>query len=50
MTGRTFEIVRGTVLLVIAVGFIGWVFIRCLKRSDDPAALGVPYKRNRGDS
>ncbi len=39
MTGRTFEIVRGTVLLVIAVGFIGWVFIRCLKRSDDPARL-----------
>ena len=39
MTGRTFEIVRGTVMLVIALGFIGWVFVRCLKRSDDPARL-----------
>ena len=39
MTGRTFDIVRGIVLLVIALGFIGWVFVRCLKRSDDPARL-----------
>jgi tetratricopeptide (TPR) repeat protein len=39
MTGRTYEIVRGTVLLVIALGFIGWVLVRCLKRSDDPARL-----------
>jgi tetratricopeptide (TPR) repeat protein len=39
MTGRTFEIVRGTMLLAIALGFIGWFFVRCLKRSDDPARL-----------
>jgi tetratricopeptide (TPR) repeat protein len=39
MTGRTFDIVRGIVLLVIALGGLGWFFIRCLKRSDDPARL-----------
>jgi tetratricopeptide (TPR) repeat protein len=39
MTGRTFDIVRGTVLLVVALGFIGWFLVRCLKRSDDPARL-----------
>ena len=39
MTGRTFDIVRGIVMLVVAIGFIGWAFVRCLKRSDDPARL-----------
>jgi tetratricopeptide (TPR) repeat protein len=39
MTGRTYEIVRGTVLLVIALGFIGWVMVRWLKCTDDPARL-----------
>ena len=39
MTHRTYEIVRGTVLLVIALSFIGWVMVRWLKRSDDPARL-----------
>src|SRR5512140_2344432 len=39
MTGGTFEIVRGIVLLVVALGFIGWVLVRSLKRSDDPARL-----------
>jgi len=39
MTGRTFDIVRGIVLLVVALGFIGWFLVRCLKRSDDPARL-----------
>jgi tetratricopeptide (TPR) repeat protein len=39
MTDRTFHIIRGIVLLVVALGFIGWLFVRCLKRSDDPARL-----------
>ena len=39
MTGRTYEIVRGIVLLLIAFSFLGWFFVRCLKRSDDPARL-----------
>jgi tetratricopeptide (TPR) repeat protein len=39
MTHRTFEIVRGTVLLAFALGAIGWFLVRCLKRSDDPARL-----------
>ena len=39
MTPHTYEIVRGTVLLTIALGAIGWFMIRCLKRSEDPARL-----------
>jgi tetratricopeptide (TPR) repeat protein len=39
MTHSTFEIVRGTVLLAIALSAIGWFMVRCLKRSDDPARL-----------
>ena len=39
MTHRTFEIVRGIVLLVIALSAIGWFMFRCLKRTDDPARL-----------
>jgi tetratricopeptide (TPR) repeat protein len=39
MTHRTFEIVRGIVLLAIALSAIGWFLWRCLKRSDDPARL-----------
>jgi tetratricopeptide (TPR) repeat protein len=39
MTHRTFEIIRGTVLLAIALSAIGWWMVRCLKRSDDPARL-----------
>jgi tetratricopeptide (TPR) repeat protein len=39
MTDRTYHIVRGIVLLVIALSFFGWVLVRCLKRSDDPARL-----------
>ena len=39
MTHRTYEIVRGTVLLVIALSIMGWFLVRCLKRSEDPARL-----------
>jgi tetratricopeptide (TPR) repeat protein len=39
MTHHTFEIVRGTVLLAIALSAIGWFMWRCLKRSDDPSRL-----------
>ena len=39
MSFRTFEIVRGIVLLAIALGAIGWFFYWCLKRSEDPARL-----------
>ncbi|MGO8931559.1 MAG: outer membrane protein assembly factor BamD [Limisphaerales bacterium] len=39
MTHRTYEIVRGTVLLAITLGAVGWCMWRCLKRSDDPARL-----------
>lgn len=39
MTHRTFEIVRGIVLMVIALSAIGWFMFRCLKRTDDPARL-----------
>ena len=39
MTGRTFEIVRGSVLLVVALGAIGWFLVSWLKRSEDPARL-----------
>ena len=39
MTHRTYEIVRGTVLLALALSAVGWCMVRCLKRSDDPARL-----------
>jgi len=39
MTHRTYEIVRGTFFLVMALSAIGWFMVRCLKRSDDPAQL-----------
>jgi tetratricopeptide (TPR) repeat protein len=39
MTGSTFHIVLRVALTVIALGFIAWFLVRCLKRSDDPARL-----------
>jgi tetratricopeptide (TPR) repeat protein len=39
MTSRTYEIVRGTVLLVIALSAIGWFLVWCLRRSEDPPRL-----------
>jgi tetratricopeptide (TPR) repeat protein len=39
MAHSTYHIVRGIVLLVIALSFFGWVLVRCLKRSEDPARL-----------
>ena len=39
MTDRTYNIVRGIVLLAIALSFFGWVLIRCLKRSGEPRKL-----------
>ena len=39
MTPVTYAIVRGTVLLALALGAVGWFMVRCLKRSDDPARL-----------
>ena len=35
----TYHIIRGAVLLIIAIGLIGWVVVRALKRSDDPRRL-----------
>src|SRR5208282_4701745 len=39
MTHRTYEIVRGTIILALALSAVGWYLVRCLKRSDDPARL-----------
>ncbi len=39
MTHSALEIVFGIIALAIATGFIGWLLLRCLKRSDDPARL-----------
>ena len=39
MTPVTYAIVRGTVLLALALSAVGWFMVRCLKRSDDPARL-----------
>ena len=39
MTHPTYEIVRGTVLLAVALSAVGWFMVRCLKRTDDPARL-----------
>ena len=30
----TYHLIQGSVLLVIMVGFVGWVFFRALKRSE----------------
>jgi tetratricopeptide (TPR) repeat protein len=35
----TYHIIRGTGLLIIAIGFLGWVVVRALKRSEDPPLL-----------
>jgi TolA-binding protein len=34
-----YHVIRGTIILIVAVTFIGWLFIRALKRSEDPARL-----------
>jgi tetratricopeptide (TPR) repeat protein len=39
MTPRTYEIIRGTLLLVVALSAVGWFMFRWLKRSEDPARL-----------
>jgi len=39
MTPVTYQMVRGTVLLALALCAVGWFMVRCLKRSDDPARL-----------
>ena len=39
MTHRTYEIVRGTILLAIALSALGWFLVYCLKRSEDPARM-----------
>jgi TolA-binding protein len=37
--GRIIEIIFNTLLSLIGLVFIGWVFWRCLKQSDDPAKI-----------
>ena len=39
MPDRIFHIIRGTLILLVAAGLVGWIFWQCLKRSDDPARL-----------
>ena len=39
MTPVTYQMVRGTVLLALALCAVGWFMVGCLKRSDDPARL-----------
>ena len=34
-----YEIIRGTILLAIFLAFVGWLLIRSLRRSEDPARL-----------
>jgi len=34
---QTYEIIRNTILLIMAASFVVWLFIRSLKRSEDPA-------------
>jgi len=36
---RTWEIITDVYIALFVMGFIGWVFVRSLKRSDDPAGL-----------
>lgn len=35
----TYHVIRGTILLIIVIGLLGWAIVRALKRSDDPARL-----------
>jgi tetratricopeptide (TPR) repeat protein len=39
VTPVNYHIVRGTVLLALALSAVGWFMVRCLKRSEDPARL-----------
>ena len=36
---HTYELIRGTILLLIAAGIVGWLVFRALKRSEDPPRL-----------
>lgn len=35
----TYQIIRGTILLIIVIGLLGWAIVRTLKRSEDPPLL-----------
>ena len=39
LENSTYHIIRGTILLLIVAGLLGWALIRALKRSGDPARL-----------
>ncbi len=40
---RTYEIIRGTLILVLSAAAIVWMMLRSLKRADDPATLVVKW-------
>ena len=37
--GRTADIIRGTLILLIFLGLLGWWMYRCLRRSEEPVGL-----------
>ena len=43
MQPSTYQIIRGTVLLIIIIGLLGWALFRTLKRSADAAELLVKW-------
>ena len=38
-TVSVYHVIRGTILLIVAVTFIAWLFVRSLKRSEEPRKL-----------
>jgi tetratricopeptide (TPR) repeat protein len=40
---QTAEIIRGTLLLVVALSFLGWFMLRALRRSEEPPRLVVKW-------
>src|SRR5215475_12333787 len=40
---QAIEIVRGTVILLVAIGLFAWLMARSLKRSEDPPRLIVKW-------
>jgi tetratricopeptide (TPR) repeat protein len=39
----TYQIIRGTILLIIVIGLLGWAIVRALKRSEEPTLLLIKW-------
>lgn len=47
-TVSVYRVIRGTILLVVSVSFVAWLFIRSLKRSEEPRKLILKWLLTAG--